>query len=400
MNIGATTLRTLRALLANARVVVFLLLLAMGSAEAATSPGSANRLPAGSGLTIQTRELPPPILGKTYTQRIIVRGGLPPYTLSISALDLPAGLKIDASSGTISGITRLAGSVAFTISAIDSAGNLATQSYSFLIAAPIDIQTNVLVGAVVGLALHQPIETVGGAGHVTCSLGAGDLPTGLNIDPSPCVISGTPRIAGPYDFTLKFSDENASIAVRRYRGSIAKPGTLAITTSGLSPLMLGARYEQHLSAGGGVGHITFSIGAGALPRGLSLDARSGIISGIPRDAGEDFVTVLAADGHGTPAVQSFLIRVLPKLKMMSEALPTPRIGIEYLEAVEVVAGNGTYNCRISAGSLPPEMSLSPQTCWISGTAAKPGRYRFAVEVRDGLGATSSQAFSWVIPDRE
>jgi hypothetical protein len=43
MNIGATTLRTLRALLANARVVVFLLLLAMGSAEAATSPGSANR---------------------------------------------------------------------------------------------------------------------------------------------------------------------------------------------------------------------------------------------------------------------------------------------------------------------------------------------------------------------
>lgn len=71
-----------------------------------------------------------------------------------------------------------------------------------------------------------------------------------------------------------------------------------ITTSALTEMTAGNAFAQTLAATGGI-PITWSVQAGSLPSGLSLDSSSGIISGSPSAAGDYDVTIRASntDGH-------------------------------------------------------------------------------------------------------
>lgn len=57
------------------------------------------------------------------------------------------------------------------------------------------------------------------------------------------------------------------------------PDPLTITTSSLAECQVGNAYSQILTATGGVPSYSWSVSAGALPSGLSLNANTGVISG-------------------------------------------------------------------------------------------------------------------------
>ena len=77
-------------------------------------------------------------------------------------------------------------------------------------------------------------------------------------------------------------------------------GSLSIPTGSLPWDRVGSRYHATLAAVGGAGRYRWTISAGALPRGLALNARSGVISGVPLRAGPLKVTVSVSD-PGPPA---------------------------------------------------------------------------------------------------
>lgn len=86
-----------------------------------------------------------------------------------------------------------------------------------------------------------------------------------------------------------------------------KPATappLAITTTTLPDAQVGVSYSAQIDATGGQSPYKYSIVAGALPDGLSLDPASGAISGTPTTAavGTDGFTVAVDDS--TPASSS------------------------------------------------------------------------------------------------
>lgn len=64
---------------------------------------------------------------------------------------------------------------------------------------------------------------------------------------------------------------------------------------------IGLSYEPQLTATGGFVPYTWTITRGALPGGLTLNASSGQISGIPTNSGRSSFTLHVSDG-GTPAV--------------------------------------------------------------------------------------------------
>lgn len=72
-----------------------------------------------TALTIGTTTLPNAIEFSPYSQQLVAIGGTAPYTWSISAGSLPAGLTM-SSAGLISGVSSVSGSFSFTAQVVDS----------------------------------------------------------------------------------------------------------------------------------------------------------------------------------------------------------------------------------------------------------------------------------------
>ena len=116
----------------------------------------------------------------------------------------------------------------------------------------------------------------------------GDLPSGLNLDSSSGVISGTPDSTGPIqtviftatdDYDSSTSTKSVSFpAVTAASGPtwsiVYAPGTLRTGTA-ITNFTLSATSES------GMGTVTYTDMMGDLPSGLNLDADTGVISGTP-----------------------------------------------------------------------------------------------------------------------
>ena len=70
-------------------------------------------------LTIPTSSLPSAVVGVAYSARLEASGGTTPYSWSITSGSLPGGLKLDATTGVISGIASSPGTSDFTITVTD-----------------------------------------------------------------------------------------------------------------------------------------------------------------------------------------------------------------------------------------------------------------------------------------
>jgi len=90
---------------------------------------------------------------------------------------------------------------------------------------------------------------------------------------------------------LKYTDGTSTVWVK------ATGTAPAITTTSLPGGTVGVAYSQTLAATGTT-PITWSISAGSLPAGLSLNATTGVISGNPTTAGTSNFTVKATNGTG------------------------------------------------------------------------------------------------------
>lgn len=125
-------------------------------------------------------------------------------------------------------------------------------------------------------------------------------------------IQGAPQEDGNFTFTLGVTDVNGSQGNRVYTLSV---GALMITDgvqSGVGQYQLpnavvGTMYSQklHVNVDQPVEPITWSIIAGSLPPGLTLNASTGVISGIPSTDGPFNFTVEARDVSGAFATKSF-----------------------------------------------------------------------------------------------
>jgi Putative Ig domain/Fibronectin type III domain len=224
---------------------------------------------------------------------------------------------------------------------------------------------------------------------------AGNLPTGLALS-NAGVVSGTPNAAaGSYSFTVEVTDSASQTDTQALTIAVADP--LSITTASLPGGTVGQAYSQALAASGGKTPYTWSLAAGSLPAGLTLNASTGAITGTPTSAGTSNFTVQATDS-GNPArtdTQSLSIVVAPAttLTITTVSLPEGSVGIAYTATLAVSGGVAPYTWALVSGGLPPGVNLAAGTGALAGTPTKQGRYTFTVRVTDALGAQASKTFS-------
>ncbi|PHV46741.1 hypothetical protein CSQ91_28270, partial [Janthinobacterium sp. BJB301] len=152
-----------------------------------------------------------PTAETAYSATLSATGGTAPYSYAVVGT-LPAGLSLNGATGVLSGTTNVAGSFPFSIKVTDSSTGVgapfsASNSYTLAVAAPVLTLTPASLAAIrAGDAYSQTFTAAGGIAPYAYSVSSGALPTGLVLNAATGIVSGTPTVAGSYNFTLQAKD--------------------------------------------------------------------------------------------------------------------------------------------------------------------------------------------------
>lgn len=191
--------------------------------------------------------------------------------------------------------------------------------------------------AQVGQSYSAHIVEIAGTDPMKWTVDKGSLPPGLSLDDQGN-IAGTPTSAGTYTFTVTVTDANSLSSSKKL--TLTVNGTSSSTSSGdrqgdtggsadgtsgqqtapsepLTPAIatnqtatIGKSYQLSLRANGGESPFTWSISSGTLSQGLTLDQKTGVIFGVPKQSEMDDVTVTVTDAGESKARQVVKFDVL------------------------------------------------------------------------------------------
>ncbi len=322
-----------------------------------------------------------------YSLNLVAAGGTQPYEWSISSGFLPTGCVLNPSNGAISGTPTTVSVYPFTVTVTDAAGASASKPFSITVNDTLGITTTSLPDGKQNVLYSHTVGTIGGTTPFAWSITSGVLPAGLGINASG-VISGTPTASGNFTFTVAVTDAAGANATQPLSIRIGP----IITTTSLPTGTVGTLYSGPMAAWGGTGSYNWSIVAGALPTGLTLNISTGIISGTPAASGSFGFTVRLVDGANGITIQPMSIRVYDVLTISTISLPNGQVASPYNQTLVAAGGLAPYTWTIS-GVLPTGLTLGTSTGVISGTPSVGGSYSLTVQVTDSLGATATRPFS-------
>jgi hypothetical protein len=284
--------------------------------------------------------LAPATVGVFYSQTVQASGGK--GTCAYSAVGLPAGLMINSVTGEISGIPTMASVLrpassgrikpsmapgeTPTVTATESCGAAGTcsgctgmRTYTIRVTCGLlTISPATLPNGVVGAPYTPSLTLTGATGAPRFTLISGALPPGVSISPAG-VFSGSPTTPGTFTFSIFASDAAGCTAGPIDYTVIVTPAscppgtTIALAPATLPPANQGVPYGQTVVASGGTAPYTYAVTAGALPPGLTLNAATGLISGIPTAPGGVTVTITATDANGCIGSRVYAIPSVPAL---------------------------------------------------------------------------------------
>jgi large repetitive protein len=327
-------------------------------------------------------------VGVTYTDQLTVIGGTSPFTWSVSAGSLPPGVTLGASTGLLSGTPTAVGSYSFTVKVTDQSGLTATEPVSLAVIAGPSLNFPAPPPGWTNTVYSDTLTESGGTGPFTWSVSSGSLPAGISLSSPSGNLTGTPTATGTSSFTVKVTDANGRTATQATSLSISA----GVSTTFAAPPagQVGVAYTSTLTAAGGTAPYTWSVNAGSLPPGITLTS-AGVLAGTPTTAGSYPFTVNVIDQNNGIATASITLVVGAGLSLTFTAPPAGQVGVAYTDTLTAAGGTTPYAWSVSAGSLPPGLTLTASTGVVAGTPTTAGTFTFAVKVTDATSQTATKA---------
>ena len=132
-----------------------------------------------------------------------------------------------------------------------------------------------------------------------------------------------------------------------------------------------------------------SYDASGLPPGLSLNNLTGVISGVPTQAGTRQITINASNASGTgTAILALTVTPAPPATpvITSGTSQTGRTGQPF--TFQVLASGTSPAARVSAIGLPPGLTLDTASGLISGIPIHDGSFRVTITITDRSKSTT------------
>jgi von Willebrand factor type A domain/Putative Ig domain/Immunoglobulin I-set domain len=315
---------------------------------------------------------PTNVLGKQgcpFNYPITATGTAP---ITFGATGLPDGLTLDPTNGVISGVPTVAG--VFDID-LFATNDVQVTDTNLVLTLADDIPVITSATNATGQQAVAFSYTITATNNPV-SFSASPLPAGLSVDPVGGVISGVPLVSGSFDIT---------ILVTNAYGSDSETLTLDLATSApiiTSPLVENGLQGQPLSYSIVATNSAVSFSASPLPTGLSLNAASGVISGVPLVNGTFAVTIGAMNQYGTDS-QTLTLNLATGLPVITSSLNATggeeQMGFDY----SITASNSPT--IFWASDLPVGLTVNTNSGAITGTPIYAGNYNIPLFAANAYG---------------
>ena len=334
---------------------------------------------------------------------VVASGGYGSISLTVSP-SLPSGLNF-SNIGKITGTpTQSSAQTAYLAQAVDSIGQLS--SATFYLAVNNSALTSTVVVSISTLSQYvaftpfTPVTYVGGTPPVTYSVSP-SLSSGISINPSTGVLSGTPQTTlstTSYDITITDNVGGKTTGTIQLN-VIAVPDL--VSTRAVSTVTAFA--NQALTAvtpvtvTGGYGSYSYSVSP-SLPSGLLFSSVNGQITGTPNQLSATATyTVTVTDPVSQTTSTNFDLTVKAQPLAATSSIPASTLIVYQLATpftpVTSTGGFGSLSYTIDL-LLPSGLSLNASTGQITGTpTALSSTASYVITVTDSLAQSSTASFA-------
>ena len=249
----------------------------------------------------------------------------------------------------------------------------------------------------------------------TYYVSSGALPTGVTIDSSSGLVSGTP--------TVTYATASVVFSVRDVNNVVASTTSTVSFTVSVTPISAVAgnttplsvqqntaitSFNSFTSVSNGTVPYTYFVSSGILPIGIILNSGNGLVSGTPNTVQSAAnVTFSVKDVNNvvasTTTTRSFEVTVIPISAVAGSTTTvsaTQNSAITSFNAFTSVS-NGTtpYTYYVSTGTLPPGITISSSTGLVSGTpntAQSAANVTFSVKDVNNVVASTTTTTSFTV----
>ena len=291
------------------------------------------------------------------------------------------------SSSTVDGVARVT-----NINKYESSGTVETESNGHIAV------TASLPHAIVGKTYNAVVSVNGGMPPYQFSVLWGALPTGLTINPITGTISGTPVLAGTYQFAVLATDLSNDRGDHRMTMVVDVPIVgIIVQVSPATATILSGETQQFAATVTGTSTVA-----------VNWSATVGTISGnglftAPTVSKATTATVTATSVVQPSSSDSATVTINPQgpppppvPTITTTTIPDATAGVSYQTTLAATGGKLPYHWSITSGNLPSGIQLNGASGSISGLTTATGSFSFAAQVTDAAGQSDQHTFTLLV----